>query len=131
MTGIMVIVVLALSTTWYFSGSGISSGTETDSTALQVPGAINYSYESLKEGEGREIVVANCTACHSDKMIIQNRATRDGWRDIIRWMQETQRLWDLGANEDIILNYLEANYAPEENAARRKTLENVEWYKLD
>ena len=45
-------------------------------------------------------------------------------------MQETQKLWDLGENEDIILDYLAEHYAPED-IGRRKNLENIEWYELD
>jgi hypothetical protein len=68
-------------------------------------------------------------ACHSSKLITQNRATADGWRHIIHWMQETQNLWDLGANEDIIVDYLARNYAPEA-AGRRVPLTSIEWYEL-
>lgn len=80
--------------------------------------------------EGFEQVKASCTACHSTKLITQNRADRDGWKKMIRWMQETQNLWDLGPNEDIILDYLAKNYAPKESG-RRMNLTNVEWYTLE
>ena len=80
--------------------------------------------------EGFKTVLANCTNCHSSKLVIQNRATREGWESMIRWMQRTQKLWDLGENEDIILDYLSKNYAPEEKG-RRATLSNVEWYVLE
>ena len=76
------------------------------------------------------MVIANCTPCHSSKLVIQNRATRDGWESMIQWMQETQNLWDLGTNQEIILDYLARNYAPE-NKGRRANLENIEWYELD
>jgi hypothetical protein len=79
--------------------------------------------------EGLNIVIANCTACHSAKLITQNRADKEGWRKMIRWMQETQNLWDLGENEEIILNYLSENYAPEKRG-RRAPLEDIEWYEL-
>ena len=59
----------------------------------------------------------------------QNRATRDGWKDIIVWMQETQKLWDLGDNEPLILDYLGKNYAPNKKG-RRQNLKNIEWYEL-
>lgn len=81
------------------------------------------------EDEGLMAVVNNCTNCHSAKLVTQNRMTREGWEATIRWMQETQKLWDLGNNEEIILNYLAANYAPEEKG-RRANLANVEWYVL-
>ena len=74
-------------------------------------------------------VRAACLACHSSKLITQNRATRDGWIHIIEWMQETQNLWDLGANQDIIVDYLARNYAPEETG-RRPQLTQIEWYEL-
>ncbi|MFT4601660.1 MAG: hypothetical protein ACI857_001843 [Arenicella sp.] len=79
--------------------------------------------------DGCQEVMTTCGACHSLDLVTQNRATREGWKDIIVWMQETQELWDLGEKEDVILDYLAKNYAPE-NSGRRKNLENVEWYSL-
>ena len=79
--------------------------------------------------EGFEIVKINCTRCHSSKLVTQNRATREGWLEMIRWMQATQGLWQLGDNEVIILDYLEKNYAPK-NEGRRKALPSQDWYIL-
>lgn len=84
----------------------------------------------LKEGEGLKTVISTCTACHSAKLVTQNRATKEGWISMIRWMQETQNLWDLGESEEIIVNYLAKNYAPEKKG-RRQNLKNIEWYELD
>ncbi len=81
------------------------------------------------DGEGLMAVVTNCTACHSAKLVTQNRMTREGWEQTIRWMQQTQNLWDLGANEAIILDYLAAHYAPEKKG-RRQNLTDIEWYEL-
>ena len=81
------------------------------------------------EGEGLMTVVNNCTNCHSAKLVTQNRMSREGWEATIRWMQETQNLWDLGNNEEIILNYLASYYAPEKKG-RRQNLDNIEWYDL-
>lgn len=78
---------------------------------------------------GVEDVMTTCGACHSLDLVTQNRATREGWKEIIVWMQETQKLWDLGAKEDIILDYLAKNYAPE-NEGRRRNLIVEEWYEL-
>jgi hypothetical protein len=83
----------------------------------------------LADDPNIQIIAANCTACHSAKLVTQNRATREGWKSMIQWMQKTQNLWDLGKNEDIILDYLAKNYAPE-NKGRRAPLENIEWYEL-
>ena len=81
------------------------------------------------EGNHKMLVVANCTGCHSSKLVIQNRASREGWKNMIRWMQQTQNLWDLGGNEEKILDYLSTHYAPEEQG-RRANLEVEQWYEL-
>ena len=57
----------------------------------------------LVYAEGFAIVNGTCTTCHSAKLVTQNRATRQGWAEMIDWMQETQGLWDLGENEKAIL----------------------------
>ena len=82
--------------------------------------------------EGFDVVRGTCTACHSAKLVTQNRATRDGWKDMIRWMQKTQGLWELGKNEPIILDYLAKHYAPTE-VVRRPGIDiaAIEWYILD
>jgi hypothetical protein len=82
------------------------------------------------QDEHIELIIGNCTNCHSAKMVTQNRATREGWLSMIRWMQETQGFWDLGDNEKLILDYLEKNYAPE-NKGRRAPLTNIDWYALE
>ena len=83
----------------------------------------------LMEAEGLMEVVNNCTNCHSAKLVIQNRMNKERWIATIRWMQETQNLWDLGNNEDIIVNYLVTNYPPRKKG-RREILTNIEWYEL-
>ncbi|MBL4593223.1 MAG: monoheme cytochrome C [Flavobacteriales bacterium] len=79
--------------------------------------------------EGYEVVRGTCGACHSLSLVTQNSATREGWKDVIVWMQKTQKLWDLGESEVVILDYLEKNYAPKEQG-RRASLKNIEWYEL-
>lgn len=76
--------------------------------ALQPP-----STAGLADSEGVETVAQHCTICHSSALITQNRASREGWLTMIRWMQEKQGLWPLGDAEAVILDYLEANYSPE------------------
>jgi len=83
----------------------------------------------LIDSEGLMTVVANCTACHSAQLIIQNRMNRERWDATIRWMQETQNLWDLGDNQEVIVNYLIKNY-PVTSKGRRGSLQNIEWYEL-
>ncbi len=82
------------------------------------------------EGEGLMAVVNNCTNCHSAKLVTQNRMSREKWLATIRWMQETQNLWDLGNDEEVIVNYLAKYYAPIAKG-RRQNLTNIDWYELD
>lgn len=71
--------------------------------------------------KGFEIVRANCTACHSSGLVIQNRMNRERWLETIRWMQDTQGLWPLGDSEKEILDYLTKHYSPTKSG-RRKNL---------
>ncbi|WP_031530754.1 hypothetical protein [Dyadobacter crusticola] len=77
------------------------------------------------------LVKAQCTTCHNSKLILQNRFTRDGWKQKIRWMQTNHNLWDLGETEKPVLDYLEKHYGPTVTAARRAPLNDIKWYKLD
>ena len=81
---------------------------------------------------GFQAVRANCTICHSAKLVTQNRASRQGWSDIIKWMQQTQGLADLGLQHDEILDYLAAHYAPDA-VSRRTPLDQrtIDWYTLN
>lgn len=90
---------------------------------------VTDSISGLIISENYELVKAQCTPCHSAKLIVQNRATRDGWQQMIRWMQESQGLWDLGVNEPLILDYLVKHYSPE-NQGRRAPLSDIQWYDL-
>ncbi len=86
----------------------------------------------LVYAEGFDLVRGTCTSCHSAQLITQNRATREGWLQMIRWMQQTQGLWDLGVNESQILDYLSKHYAPKD-VGRRKNIDvaELEWFILE
>lgn len=75
------------------------------------------------------MVKRNCTSCHSAKLVTQNRSSREGWEEMIRWMQREQKLWDLGPNEPLILDYLAKYYGPEKKG-RRENLTIDEWYEI-
>ena len=68
---------------------------------------------------GFEQVRAQCVACHSLMLVSQNRADREGWLQMIRWMQETQGLWPLGDDEPVILDYLAKHYGPVPSGRRK------------
>ncbi|KAA2217125.1 monoheme cytochrome C [Maribacter flavus] len=84
----------------------------------------------LVAADGLQEVITNCTTCHSSKLIVQNRMGKEQWNATIRWMQETQGLWDLGDNQKIIVDYLTTNY-PVFKKGRRAALRDIEWYTLD
>ena len=73
----------------------------------------------LKMAGDWELVRGNCTACHSAKLITQQRGTYDQWLAMIRWMQKKQNLWQFDpGTEQRIVAYLAENYPPQ--AARRR-----------
>ncbi len=66
-----------------------------------------------------ELVRGNCTACHSAKLITQQRGTAQQWLAMIRWMQKKQNLWQFDpGTEGRIIAYLSENYPP--GADRRR-----------
>ena len=86
----------------------------------------------LAYDENFDLVRSVCTSCHSAKLITQNKASREGWKSMIKWMQATQGLQDLGKAESRIVDYLSKHYAPKELGRRQNlALSEVEWYKLE
>jgi hypothetical protein len=68
---------------------------------------------------GWEMVRIHCGGCHSHALVTAQRADRQTWLDIIRWMQATQNLWQFDpATEIQILDYLADNYPPQSNRRR-------------
>ncbi len=64
-------------------------------------------YQGLPPGEGIELVLENCTVCHSTDIILQNHMSREAWDKTITWMQKKQGLWELGKKDrKTILDYL-------------------------
>jgi len=65
------------------------------------------SFKGLPEGVGKELVMSNCTICHSESIILQNHMDRKAWNETIDWMQREQGMWELEKKDrNIILNYL-------------------------
>ena len=131
-----IVAVLAVGfSIYYLTGSLLKSKKEpikkTTPSALekQIKNGIHQP-TGLIADDNLKLIIANCTGCHSAKLITQNQATREGWESIIRWMQKNQNLHDLGENEGAILDYLAEHYAPKAKG-RRPPLENVDWYELE
>ncbi len=105
--------------------------TKTTPKSEQVVDGIHLE-TGLVYAEGFDIVRGTCTACHSAKLVTQNRASREGWKQMLTWMQATQGLWELGEQEPIILDYLATHYAPEAIGRRANIdMKEVEWYILN
>ena len=69
-----------------------------------------------------ELIRANCSQCHSTRLIANQRGTAQQWLAMIRWMQEKQNLWQFEPSvEERIINYLAENYPPSASQ-RRATL---------
>ncbi|MFY0631589.1 MAG: monoheme cytochrome C [Flavobacteriaceae bacterium] len=84
----------------------------------------------LIDAEGLRTVINNCTNCHSAKLVTQNRMNEERWNATIKWMQETQNLWELGDKQKVIVDYLVTNY-PITDKGRRASLTNIEWYEIE
>ena len=121
-------IVVILGGSLFFSGSQRMVYSESPKEEFVVVDGVHLE-TGLIDSPGVTLVINNCTTCHSAQLIIQNKMKLEGWKSTIRWMQETQNLWDLGENEQTILEYLALNYGPD-SFGRRKNLENIEWYQL-
>ena len=70
---------------------------------------------ALKPGEGRDVVWAACTQCHTADIILASHMSRKTWDTTITWMQETQGLVELEPDvRELILDYLEATQGLDE-----------------
>ncbi len=90
---------------------------------LFIPGAAcavdTDAATGLIKNPGWQQVRAHCGGCHSHALVTSQRADRQTWLDIIRWMQETQNLWQFEpGTEAQIIDYLAANYPPRSNRRR-------------
>jgi mono/diheme cytochrome c family protein len=66
-----------------------------------------------------QLVRNNCVGCHSAKLITQQSGTESRWLGLIRWMQQTQNLWQFEPEvEKKIIGYLAANYPPQADRRR-------------
>jgi len=136
---LVLFAVTALSILYLLSDPTLSIFSSTDPVTTYASVPEEEDFDKIENGihvrtgfiaaEGLMTVVNNCTNCHSSLLVTQNRMNEERWIATIRWMQETQNLWDLGKNEEIIVNYLVTNYPPVAKG-RREVLSNIEWYEL-
>ncbi len=73
----------------------------------------------LAPGEGRELVLAACTGCHTTDIIASSHMSRKTWDTTLTWMEETQSMPRLELDvRKAILVYLERTQglSPEEES---------------
>jgi len=77
------------------------------------------AFTGLKVSGDWELVRNNCIACHSPKLITQQRGSEDQWLNMIRWMQKKQNLWQFEPETEArIIAYLAQNYPPQADRRR-------------
>tara|TARA_B100000686_G_scaffold350279_1_gene445811 strand:+ start:4341 stop:4730 length:390 start_codon:yes stop_codon:yes gene_type:complete len=118
-TSLKKFITYGVLTTISFSTTTIL-GTETHKTNLQT-------------GKGMNLVLDNCTSCHSAAIIVQNRMSRSDWNKTITWMQEEQGLWELALDDrNKILDYLATHQGKTEKPTKTsKNAQNNKMYQYD
>ena len=67
----------------------------------------------MAEHPGKEEVFYTCNACHSIRLVTQQRLPRERWDQLLDWMVEEQGMAELTAAErQVILQYLATQYGP-------------------
>ena len=75
--------------------------------------------QGLHSGPGIDLVLGNCTICHSTSIILQNHMDREAWDKTITWMQKEQGMWELEADDrKAILEYLSKHQGINQNMNR-------------
>lgn len=73
--------------------------------------------------ENVELVENHCLVCHNSSLIVNMNAGREAWIAAIRWMQESEGLWEIPVDdENKILDYLTKHYGEKYNTRRRLPL---------
>ena len=84
------------------------------------------NYQGLTPGAGIEVVLENCTVCHSADIILQNHMSRKAWDKTLTWMQKEQGMWKLDKpDRKMILDYLsKAQGIGKKNTSRKAIRKN-------
>ncbi len=71
-------------------------------------------YFGLPRYEGYELVSDYCSACHSLRIVMQQRASIERWQDLLVWMSEKQGMARLEQDEErVLVKYLAENFGTE------------------
>ena len=73
--------------------------------------AAEDDFGGLPEAPGQEEVFYLCNACHSIRLVTQQRLSRQRWDELLDWMVEEQGMAELAADDRaVILEYLTTHY---------------------
>lgn len=66
----------------------------------------------LPPGDGQELVAAWCAACHSMRIVMQQRASKERWDALLIWMVEKQGMAEMPPEDrEAVLSYLSENFS--------------------
>lgn len=86
------------------------------------PAGAQSDYESLPEGEGRDLVYGICSGCHSIKLVTQQGMPRKKWDSTLEWMVEKQGMPELDPDtESQILDYLAEHFGTDRRGGQTGT----------
>ena len=75
------------------------------------PAAAAQDFGGLPEGEGRAVVYAVCSRCHSIRLVTQQGMTRKKWDQLLDWMVQKQGMPPLDTGtEQTVLDYLARHF---------------------
>lgn len=74
---------------------------------LRAAGEAGDPLEHFPEGPNRELVAHFCSACHSGRLVANQRMSRQRWDEALNWMTERHGMPPLeGEYRDLFLDYL-------------------------
>src|SRR5699024_238718 len=126
------LVLVALTGLVLAIGAGVQAASEQDESAgtpvpLSLPVSENPAAKEFKEGEGRDLVMANCLKCHTANPIVTHDGfSPDMWASEVQKMRETYGADITAADAQGIVDYLAAIPSADPDTAADTPLAGVE-----